>query len=388
MTTTTFAHYADALITGTPLPYEITTKHGADASPYEVLRALTPLHELRANGTFFTGQAMAEKLWGNALASLPDGGVIVDPTCGAGDLLLPAAVRSAGKNLTFRACDVQDVFASVASARLQAVVSPNARVEGRAADFTADQSSVSDAAIVVLNPPFVTMKVNEPWASGNTNSAAWFALKAAQAMPPGSRLLAVLPDVLRSGSRYTRWREHMTSEGRIVDIELLGQFDERTDVDVFRLELEIGAEAEARPWIATTRSETVVGDRFEVRVGPVVPHRDPEEGPLAEYITARSLSSGESMTRAFGGRLEQGPFVLIGRTSRPGQNPRVRAAYHASSKPAAIENHLLIAKPKDGLESTCIELIKVLQSGETVSFLDDRIRCRHLTVRAVKEIPW
>lgn len=389
----TFASYAEAMVSGMMVPDDVALVHGAEASPYQVLRAVTPIAQLRAQGTFFTSSLMAQTLWGDLFAQLDDGAVVVDPTCGAGDLLMPVAALNASvpsKKLTFRVSDLDSTFAALATARLQSSLgsATSSVVESHVQDFTTDQTLVSDASVVVLNPPYINMQVNEPWAKGRVNAAAWFTLKAMKAMPAGSRLLAVLPDVLRSGSRYERWRTEISALGEIRDVRMLGQFDDQTDVDVFRLEILVGSSSGGQPWTAPSRAESTVATYFDIRVGPVVPHRDPLSGPTMDFVTARSIASGERLRRAFAGRSESGPMVLIGRTSRPGQNPRVRATLWQSSEPVAVENHLLVAKPKDGNVATCRELIEVLHSGTAVDFLDNRIRCRHLTVRAVKEIPW
>lgn len=119
-----------------------------------------------------------------------------------------------------------------------------------------------------------------------------------------------------------------------------------------------------------------------------MPHRDDEVGPLVDFVTARSISAGTPLTRRFSGRLERGPMVLINRTSRPGETPRVRARAYRSEEPVAVENHLLIVKPKLDGEISIEAILAILRHADTAEFLDRRIRCRHLTVGAVKEIPW
>ena len=53
----------------------------------------------------------------------------------------------------------------------------------------------------------------------------------------------------------------------------------------------------------------------------------------------------------------------------------------------AVENHMIIASPKSGKVEDCIALLNILKSRETNDFLNNRIRLRHLTVSAIKDIP-
>lgn len=388
----TFAAYAGSIASGAALPSHMLSATGSDPSPYEVLRRLVPRDELRELGTFFTSSAMATELWGTALASIADDAVIVDPACGAGDLLLPALTRANAyklRNVVIRACDVDPHFTRIAAPRLLAAdVKSICAVEAFTRDFLEDCSTLSDATHVVMNPPFIRTDSVESWGKGTVNLAARFITKALAVMSRGSRLLALLPDVLRSGSRYETWREEVASSSTVAAVKPLGVFDEQTDVHVFRLEVIVGTSERSAPWLPTHDSLENVGSHCNVRVGPVVPHRDPEEGRLVDFLTARSLSAGTSNRRRFRGRLEQGPMVLVNRTSRPGESPRVRARLWTNSKPVAVENHLLVLTPTDGRLETCHELLNVLKHPSTARFLDERIRCRHLTVRAIKEIPW
>ena len=57
-------------------------------------------------------------------------------------------------------------------------------------------------------------------------------------------------------------------------------------------------------------------------------------------------------------------------------------------RPVAVDNHLIIASPLEGGEDRCVELIERLGGVDLAPWLDMRIRCRHLTVTVVKEIPW
>jgi hypothetical protein len=264
-------------------------------------------------------------------------------------------------------------------------------------NFIENPEVVGSATHVVMNPPFSMMEapVTERWASGTVNSAAVFVKLALDSMPPGSRLLAILPDVLRSGSRYGKWREQVEKLISRASIESLGLFDSHADVHVFILDvIKFGASCgplKRVPWQPVAlHAGKVIADLFDVKVGSVVPHRHKDEGLLAKYLTARTMatSTDKLALRGHAGRLDKGPMVVIGRTSRPGQAPRVNSRIIRDKIDFAVENHLIVLLPKSGKIEECEKLDVLLKSSTTASFLDDFIKCRHLTVAAVRQIPW
>lgn len=113
--------------------------------------------------------------------------------------------------------------------------------------------------------------------------------------------MAILPDVLRTGSRYTKWRKTIEKCAKIEEIELLGRFDALTDVNIFicRLVIEETTIKDRPSWWTSkanfNHSPQKIGDYFEVRVGPVVPHRHPFEGFSYPYIHAHQLPSWKSV---------------------------------------------------------------------------------------------
>jgi hypothetical protein len=131
----------------------------------------------------------------------------------------------------------------------------------------------------------------------------------------------------------------------------------------------------------------------KLSVGTVVPHRDPHRGPWAPYIEARDLPLGgcfdanHAARRRHPGRRFEPPFVAIRRTSRPGQGqPRALGVLVKGARPVLVENHLLVCRPRDARLS-CEALLELLSATQTSAWLDERIRCRHLTVRALKDVP-
>jgi hypothetical protein len=202
----------------------------------------------------------------------------------------------------------------------------------------------------------------------------------------------VLPDVLRSGSRYSKWRKHIGTLCSY-DLKEAGKFDKRTDVDVF---FYYGSSARNQ-FADNCWTEKSVGitieDKFDVSIGPLVAYRDKEIGNSALYLDSRSFRHSETIEkirskRRTKSKLINPPFVVVKRTSSPSDRIRAKAALVSGNQPIAIENHLIVLKPKKGGLNACRSLIKILQQDSTNNFLNSRIRCRHLTVGSVKEIPW
>ena len=254
-----------------------------------------------------------------------------------------------------------------------------------------------DATHVLLNPPFTAIPSYDSceWARGKVNGAADFLARVVAGLRPGVEVSAILPDVLRSGSRYRRWRNFVAKRLDLDTPEPKGRFDPWTDVDVFVLRgrtrhTEVGLpEIE---WVPSTAGPTV-GDRFAVSVGPVVDYRSPLEGQPMPYMVAKNFPTWGTIsrverTRRFSGRLHVGPIVVIPRTSRPGDLYRARAAVVTDPRGIAVENHLLVLNPRRGGIDECRRLMCRLQSEEVNDWLDRVIRCRHLTVGAVEAIPW
>jgi hypothetical protein len=269
----------------------------------------------------------------------------------------------------------------------------------RVADGLRQHAMFERATHLLLNPPFGL--VNPPagcrWAGGRITEAARFVVTALERAAPGVELLAILPDVLRSGSFTERWRSRVSELAEVHLAEPYGVFDASADVDVFLLRLirsERGPRHGIQQWPGMTLAKTItIADYFDVHVGRVVPHRDKKIGPRHAYIHPRCVPTWRvirnfSETRKHKGMAFLPPFVVIRRTSRPGDVYRATATVIAGRSPVAVENHLIVCEPKDGELATCKELMGQLKSKAVNEYLDARIRCRHLTVSAVAGIPF
>ncbi|MEU4297458.1 hypothetical protein [Kitasatospora aureofaciens] len=403
--------------------------HALNGQAAGQLRELVPRPVRREIGAFFTGGELRASFAG-LVGSRSRMGPFLDPTSGAGDLLLAASFSLPIED-TFEATvarwgrllqghDLEESF--VQGARLRLVLAAAARhaslAEGPGRltvplDRAFPNLAVGDGLSllqgrrswgghVLLNPPFGSVIVGDgcSWSSGRVTQAALFAEAAARSLKIGGVVTAILPDVLRSGSRYAAWRKHI--EG-MLDIERVvwhGQFDEHTDVDVFVLQgtrKRLGSGSAQVQWWPEIQAALRVGDRFVVRVGAVVDNRDPLDGRSMPYLTAHDMpTAGEMKTprrrRRFAGATVLPPFVAIRRTSRPGVGSggrsRIAGVLVTGKTPIAVDNHIITIRPDSGELRDCRGLLEVLDSPEVGKWLDERIRCRHMTVGVVRSIPW
>ena len=179
--------------------------------------------------------------------------------------------------------------------------------------------------------------------------------------------------------------------------EPAGRFDPDTDVDVFIIHFIAGRGNKPAAWHDNLPQANglmrKVSDYFEIHVGAVVPHRDPPEGALYPYIHARTALAWQTIeniseSRRSTHRVFTPPFVVIHRTSSPSDRHRCVGTIVNVSREVAVENHLIVLSPKDGSLESCRRLLGSLRCPETNEWLNSRIRCRHLTVDALRDIPY
>jgi N-6 DNA methylase len=396
-----------------------------DGGPATELRSVVPLEVVRADGAFFTGNDLAKRLISSIESQLADGAVVSDLACGTGNLLTACAYHlPMGGDITqtlelwgryLRGTDIHDEFVRTTKARLALVALDRGAVSGaeialedafpqiRLGDAFEQTEIISEADCITLNPPFTIAiaPTSCAWASGKVSTAALMLEAAILNAKPGARIVAILPDVLRTGSHYLRWRMAIERIAQIESVEVVGLFDVWTDVDVFILRLTVRASDQGAPadWWKSNREVRGQSERFrdlfEIRVGPVVPHRDPHLGSWHPFIHARDLPVWKSVNidsgfscRRFTGTTYTPPFVVVRRTSRPGDKNRAVGTVIRGKRTVAVENHLVVLKPRDGSLRRCLESLERLQSADTNVWLNERIRCRHLTVSSIGEIPW
>lgn len=386
--------------------------------PYSVFRREISLDARRKIGAFFSGEAMAKSLAEAVAAHVNDQALVLDPTCGIGDLLLARAVHlPLGPTLAdtlaawgerLAGFDVRQDLVALCKARLcllaRARGSFRDQVDPLAAfphivvgDMLAATSDalLARADAVLFNPPFGKTKSSTKleWATGEINAAAIFLDRLTITVRPTALIAAVLPEVLRCGSRYSRFRAAIHARGYSGSFERRGRFDPWTDVDVFTTSLQ-RTETPGSLWLESeTLSGETLEDRYEVRVGTVVPHRDADTGPEHAYICAKTTpkwSEGyvPKTRRHHGGRTFAPPFVAIRRTSSPSDRFRAVASVIGGDIPVLVENHLLVASPKDGSLAACQALVERLKSPDVNDRLNAVMRCRHLTTGVIKNLPW
>ncbi|MDU9025319.1 N-6 DNA methylase [Pseudomonas corrugata] len=388
---------------------------------------LIPATVRSAHGIFFTEEKLASRIASLMRAEIASEASFFDPACGAGNLLLAIAKdyplrKSLLETLRFWAkkfggCDLNENFILATKLRLIGLAAYRHGV-GAVARKTlnvflsyfnlfkvcnyldAGQSSEFDC--VVANPPFGHVVLSEPlsWSSGKTQQAAVFMARILEQARPGQKVTAILPDVLRSGTRYSRWRSLIELGGENITVEVHGKFSKAVDVDVFFITFTLpefsrdSAKANFDIWRNPTgclsAGKVRLGDKFTVRVGPVVPHRLSGSGMVVPYLSTGNATPFGTVVEfgqvRFSGTLYEPPFVLVRRTSNPSDKKRIVTTLVIGERPVAIENHLVILKPKGGGVEQCEALIEALNNQGVYEQLNQAIRCRHLTVSSLANL--
>jgi hypothetical protein len=392
-----------------------------DGRPSYEMRRLVPLKELKQDGIFFTGSKLAQlALSLDFISSINSSSVIVDPACGGGDLLLACTNylpldQDLEKTIAqwqqrIFGVDIHHELLEIAKRRVilkaislgsktnkKAISQLQSRLTGfRVGSIFNNTDVIQNATHIIMNPPFCTTPSPDScqWASGKVNAAALFVETCIENAHKGTRILAILPDVLRSGSRYEKWRKYVESKCEILNVQIYGRFDKW--VDVFILELNVNDEIKFHKvkWDANNNIlNGTIADKFNISIGSVVEFRDPLTGPNLQLIRPLNLPTWTLVNevsdyRLYNGKTVSSPFVVVRRTSRQGDNNRANATIINIEEDVAVENHLIVLEPNDGNLSTCQELINNLQDRRTNEWLNQAICCRHLTKKSLASVPW
>ncbi|HCI9593711.1 N-6 DNA methylase [Klebsiella variicola] len=386
-----------------------------------VLRQCLNIEEMREAGSFFTGQELSTFLINKFEDTLTFSSVVYDPTCGAGNLLIECSRKlntvdnSLKKTLNkwgevLRGFDIHSTF--IEAAKLRLILEALSRGVTKDCDLhealecfkhiklldvtTVQADDLKEATHIVMNPPFTLW--NSPkvrfWKNGKVNAAGVVFEQVIRNIPQNCYVSAILPDVLRSGSRYENWRK-FASNNISGSCQLFGKFNNKTDVDVFILSgLNIISDDNYIQWFTDSESKPkiCVSNLFDVCVGSLVAYRDPPIGNNYPYIHPKNAPAWECMRefheyRRYSGKVYTSPLVVVRRTSSPSDKFRAVGTLIESKEPVAIENHLIVLVPKDGLLETCKMLLHSLKCQETNDYFNNRIRLRHLTVGIVKDLP-
>lgn len=382
-----------------------------------IARRLLTADEMKNAGTFFTGQALSTRLISGIKSTINKKSLILDPTCGTGNLLIEASrqleiKKSLKETLTkwgkqLAGYDINSSF--VDATKLRIILEAISR--GAIKDCSIDEAiplldkiqtkdtlkitkkELKNVTHIIMNPPFANWKLDNQdyFSNGTINAASVILIHYIRGMPEGCYINAILPDVIRSGSRYMKAR-FFCSENIAAKCSIWGRFNKKTNVDVFILSGKKVRENNVIQWHKEANKESSLSSRYLIRVGPLVSYRDKEEGPLVPYLHQKNSPQGKVITRIsekrkFKGKLYTPPFVVIKRTSSPKDNPRASSTLILGKKPIAVENHMIIIKPLSECLDECLRIIYILEKKSTTDFLNDRIRLRHLTVKALGEIP-
>jgi hypothetical protein len=371
-------------------------------------------------GVFFSGSELAGLVARLAAPALAKDAVLADPTCGGGDLLLACAERLplcetfsqtiAAWSARIAGADINESFAKATRTRLELLAMQRHLARGddvqtrhtpafenvAARDFLKTPNAFGGAGVIVSNPPFGAMSVDGSlgWGAGQVQKAAVFLSHLVANAQAEQEIIAVLPEVLRSGSRYERWRRSISESCQLVDLLVYGRFSQEADVDVFVIHLRRDASRTreiSADWVGAIPANRPLSEHFNVSIGAVVPHRHEKKGPWAPYLDVKSAPAfGQSTLlkkRRFKGRLVDPPFIVVRRTSSPKDRRRLIPTLVNGCNPVAVENHLIVISPVSGLVSDCEKLIEVLGSDESNSWVNRLSRCRHLSKSLLEQLP-
>lgn len=394
-----------------------TATHSVNGLAAEELRRLVDIKTRRDSGAFFTDSGLAESVLLKVKPQFTNKSVIYDAACGAGNLLIASRnyMQACGLDLPWekhlRGTDIHPEFVETAKLRLMTNALLKSRTATtailkkekskkymiRQADGLKTNRFYKSATHIYVNPPFNQIPAGEKlsWAQGKVSAAALFIDKIIRHCNPCTSIIAILPDVLRSGTRYEKWRSMVDSECTTEHKELLGKFDKFADVDVYVLHLikrPDPIQLTAADKAVLPNKQSTLEDLFDISVGPVVDNRDQKTGDLHDYIISRGLTGWSTQgeiekKRQHEGKKINGPFVVIKRTSRKEDSHRAVATIINTHRPAYVDNHLIILEPKSGLLKDCKTALAILKDPRTDDWINERIRCRHLTVKIVKQIP-
>lgn len=375
----------------------------------------------RVHGVFFSGTVWARALVGQL--DLEKWSRFLDPSAGTGDLLLEICKglpleKTTAKTITawgecIGAIDLRESFLRIAWARIQALamVRHEEPIDAsrfrpmpsgfRAGNVLTTPLSLRAKDCLVMNPPYqgVLAGPNSFVGTGKRSAAALHIEYMLRSAPGNVGIVALVPDVLRSGSSYKNFREGLAKRMEISGFDAHGSFGGDADVDVAILRgmtraatQNASPPAECVPLSELVRAPKKVADLYAVSVGPVVPHRTEETGQPHGYLTARNSPIWGAIKvpveeATFDARLQAGPFVVVRRTSSPRDKQRARATLVLGKGMWLVENHLIIVSPRNGTIKDCKRLIKILKDVRTHEWLNQRIRCRHLTVSAIASVP-
>ena len=375
------------------------------------LRRLVPHDARRSAGAFFTPTKIANATTQLLQGRLTSESVVYDPACGAGDLLLAAAralpcERMPRDTWSHRIIgrDLCPEFTAAARRRLllEALRDPSLNPlpqfpRVRTGCGFSGVVGFREATHVVVNPPFGLHPAppGVPWASGRVSEAATFFWRLLNRLRPGTEVVAILPDVLRSGTNYTAWRRAIAQRADLRSVHFFGQFDHATNVHASLFDFvarKFDAAAPLSGWIdPQVAAGSRVGDHFDVHVGSVVHYRDAHCGARYPYVHSGNLPPWSTMRSVHDTRLTvrapvDPPLVVVRRMSRPGDPQRAVAAIVALDEPVILDNHLLTLTPRHGGLRACQRLLAELRRPVTTEALNRRIRCRHLTVGALADL--
>ena len=197
-----------------------------DGQPSTRLRELVDIKSRKASGAFFTNSLLRTRAASYINSTISPKSIIFDPACGAGDLLIACTSHlSIEKDLEstllqwgnqLSGLDIHPEFVRAAKARLFLAAierMPKCNIRRQydpndwfpliqVGDGLSNNELVKKTTHIILNPPFGMTPAPDKchWTSGQVSMAALFLERIIANAQPNTHLIAILPDVIRTGT--------------------------------------------------------------------------------------------------------------------------------------------------------------------------------------------
>ncbi|GHH09475.1 Eco57I restriction-modification methylase domain-containing protein [Streptomyces rubradiris] len=336
-----------AIMDGSVEPADLSTL-GPEQVGAAYVEALSAATRAR-HGRHYTPRELAVHLWGMARDSLglpPSNrmltGLVLDPACGGGALLLPAlrehlraafdvdpALTLAGLPNLLRGVDADEAAVWVANVVLAAEMLPTlARVPASVRKPLPALAHVGDGLdmpagavrVVVMNPPYGRVRLSpaerERYAHvlyGHANLYGLFMARAIDALDGEGVLAALVPTSFTSGRYFSKLRDHISQEAAMSAVAFV---EDRSGVFTSVLQETCLATFERRKRRKTRISSlgssetTIASVKTQRTEQPWVLPRRSDDAPIAAAASAMEESLG-----SLGWRASTGPLVWNRRSS-------------------------------------------------------------------------
>ncbi len=333
-----------------------------------------------ARGRHYTPEALASELWAQTLDALgtEPTGLVLDPACGAGSLLVPvmrhlvdanadtqpemllAAMPSllGGRDLDTAAVWLANVILAAELLPVWAEVPAERRRPLPALCVTADGLGSQDppAEVVVMNPPYGRVRLDEAARArhsravyGHANIYALFMAAALDQVGPGGVVSALVPAGWLGGSYFQRLRALLAKDAPLQRVSFVADRSGVFATGVLQETVLATFKLGAKPAAIDCRAVTIVG-AGSVGVAKIAKSRWPavpdQPWPLprssADVALVKAAAAMPARLATYGWEVSTGPLVWNRLRDRLSARPRkdsVKVLWAADMEGGSIRQH-------------------------------------------------